>query len=139
MVEGHDCNRRQRVRHRPVSVLVHHLSPKLLASISRTYYPVSVGKARIGACISASRRTQKADKQFTSHTNGTSFSVKATRGVGHDLTSTIFVGSHSSPRRPKMIERGGTWWILIAVHKTGVSRKSESNWLTHHQTSIQRI
>ena len=43
--------------------------PKLLASVSKMYCPVSVGKARIGACISDARRTLKAVEQPASHTN----------------------------------------------------------------------
>ena len=43
------------------------------------------------------------------------------------------------PETVPMIERGGTWWILIAVHKTGVSPRSESSWPPRHQKSIQRI
>ena len=37
---------------------------------------ILVGKARIGACMSASRRTLKADEQLVSHTNGTSYPVR---------------------------------------------------------------
>ena len=113
-------------------------SPKLLASVSRTYCPVSVGKAKIGASISEARKARKAAEQLVSHTNGTSFPVKCTNGVAtsrklrdktpvvshksqklsHTLqTSSIFFGSHSRPRRPTIWPRKGTdsrnkWHLL---------------------------
>ena len=56
-------------------------SPKLLASVSRTYSPVSVGKASIGASIKAARSSPKAVEKLESHTKGTSLPVKDTNGV----------------------------------------------------------
>ena len=110
--------------------------PKLLVSVSNIYCPVSVGKARIGPEW-GNREELEWVRTSQPHTKGTFLPVKATRGTarsakfgmnllwyptkprnwltplkqsgtGHDLTSSIFRGSHSKPRLPTICPKNGT-------------------------------